>query len=94
MQCNARINNNNGGGFLRSRTFTLVVLTSVVVLLYADQNLLAPNLSAIAEEFGFDGAHGALRSSSFLSYSKWCGTTVVAQAGSASIARCPAVCAF
>lgn len=35
--------------------FTLALLTLVVVLLFADQNLLAPNLSAIAEEFGFDG---------------------------------------
>lgn len=35
--------------------FTLVILTLVVVLLFADQNLLAPNLSAIAEEFHFDG---------------------------------------
>ncbi|CAM9496286.1 unnamed protein product [Pylaiella littoralis] len=38
----------------RSRMFTLVILTLVVVLLFADQNLLAPNLSAIAEEFHFD----------------------------------------
>lgn len=42
--------------FCRSRTFTLGLLTLVVVLLFADQNLLAPNLSAVAEEFGFDGA--------------------------------------
>lgn len=39
----------------RSRTFTLTLMTLVVVLLFADQNLLAPNLSAVAEEFGFDG---------------------------------------
>eukprot|EP00752_Nemacystus_decipiens_P003485 g3218.t1 len=38
----------------RSRTFTLGLLTLVVVLLFADQNLLAPNLSAVAGEFGFD----------------------------------------
>ncbi|CAM9521048.1 unnamed protein product [Ectocarpus sp. 12 AP-2014] len=38
----------------RSSTFTLALLTLVVVLLFADQNLLAPNLSAIAEEFGFN----------------------------------------
>lgn len=42
--------------FFRSRKFTLGLLTLVVVLLFADQNLLAPNLSAVAEEFGFDGA--------------------------------------
>ncbi|CAB1112629.1 unnamed protein product [Ectocarpus sp. CCAP 1310/34] len=38
----------------RSSMFTLALLTLVVVLLFADQNLLAPNLSAIAEEFGFN----------------------------------------
>ena len=37
----------------RSRIFTLALFTIVVVLLYADQNLMAPNLSAIAEDFGF-----------------------------------------
>lgn len=37
-----------------SRTFTLSLFTVVVVLLFSDQNLMAPNLSAIAAEFGFD----------------------------------------
>ncbi|CAM9960087.1 unnamed protein product [Ectocarpus sp. 4 AP-2014] len=40
----------------RSSMFTLALLTLVVVLLFADQNLLAPNLSAIAEEFGFNAS--------------------------------------
>jgi MFS family permease len=30
-----------------------VLLCSMMALLYADQNLLAPNLTAIADEFGF-----------------------------------------
>ncbi len=34
------------------RTFTILICTSMS-LLFADQNLLAPNLSLIAEEFGF-----------------------------------------
>lgn len=45
---------------IRSRTWTLSLLTLVVVLLFADQNLLAPNLSAVAEEFGFDGVFWCL----------------------------------
>lgn len=36
------------------RTYTLVLYSLTTVLLFADQNLLAPNLSAAAEEFGFD----------------------------------------
>eukprot|EP00903_Cladosiphon_okamuranus_P006010 g5930.t1 len=52
------VDQDGGGGRLerlrRSRTFTLTLMTLVVVLLFADQNLLAPNLSAVAEEFGFD----------------------------------------
>ncbi|CAM9909865.1 unnamed protein product [Discosporangium mesarthrocarpum] len=39
---------------LSRATLTLLLYTSVVVLLYADQNLLAPNLSAAAAEFGFN----------------------------------------
>lgn len=36
-----------------SRSFTLTLFTVVVVLLFSDQNLMAPNLSAIAKEFNF-----------------------------------------
>jgi MFS family permease len=35
-------------------SLTTVVLCLSVFLLFADQNLLAPNLSLVAEEFGFD----------------------------------------
>lgn len=35
---------------------TLVLFTLIVALLYADQNLLAPNLTAIGAEFGFTRA--------------------------------------
>ncbi|CAN0371677.1 unnamed protein product [Ascophyllum nodosum] len=37
----------------RSRIFTLALFASVTVLLYSDQSLIAPNLSAIAEDFDF-----------------------------------------
>lgn len=37
----------------RSKAFTLTLFTAVVVLLFSDQTLMAPNLSAIADEFGF-----------------------------------------
>ncbi len=36
------------------RSYTLFLYSITTVLLFADQNLLAPNLSAAAEEFGFD----------------------------------------
>ena len=36
---------------LSNRRFTTIVLTMTVLLLFADQNLLAPNLSLIAKEF-------------------------------------------
>mmetsp|Transcript_27277 Transcript_27277/g.31774 ORF Transcript_27277/g.31774 Transcript_27277/m.31774 type:complete len:633 (+) Transcript_27277:132-2030(+) len=36
------------------RSYTLTLYTITTILLFADQNLLAPNLSAAAEEFGFD----------------------------------------
>ena len=36
------------------RNYTLFLYSITTVLLFADQNLLAPNLSAAAEEFGFD----------------------------------------
>lgn len=64
----------------------------MVVLLFADQNLLAPNLSAIAEEFGFDGAPEALSSLSVVDY---CCTLNGASSstGDASTAGRPAVCA-
>ncbi|CAM9465111.1 unnamed protein product [Ascophyllum nodosum] len=35
-----------------SKSFTMALLAVVLVLLYADQSLIAPNLSAVAEEFG------------------------------------------
>ena len=49
----------NGVDFLRalhnfsSRIITLALYASVTVLLYSDQCLVAPNLSAIAAEFDF-----------------------------------------
>lgn len=36
------------------RAYTLFLYSITTVLLFADQNLLAPNLSAIAQEFGYD----------------------------------------
>ena len=36
------------------RKYTLFLYSITTVLLFADQNLLAPNLSAAAEEFGFE----------------------------------------
>ncbi len=36
------------------RRYTLILYSMTTVLLFADQNLLAPNLSAAADEFGFD----------------------------------------
>jgi MFS family permease len=36
------------------RSYTLFLFSITSVLLFADQNLLAPNLSAAAEEFGYD----------------------------------------
>lgn len=36
------------------RRYTLTLYSITTILLFADQNLLAPNLSAAAEEFGFD----------------------------------------
>lgn len=41
------------GRLRNSRTFTLGLFATVVVLLFSDQNLMAPNLSAIAKEFEF-----------------------------------------
>lgn len=40
------------GRLRNSRTFTLALYTVVVVLLFSDQNLMAPNMSQIADEFG------------------------------------------
>lgn len=39
---------------LSDRRFTTIILTATVLFLFSDQNLLAPNLSLIAEEFHFD----------------------------------------
>lgn len=36
------------------KRYTVILYSITTVLLFADQNLLAPNLSAAAEEFGFD----------------------------------------
>lgn len=38
----------------RKRRWTLLLYSITTVLLFADQNLLAPNLSQAADEFGFD----------------------------------------
>lgn len=38
----------------RSRKFAVFCLAIGTVLLFADQNLMSPNLTSIAEEFGFD----------------------------------------
>ena len=38
------------------RQATLVLFVLLIGLLYADQNLLAPNLTAIGKEFGFSRA--------------------------------------
>ena len=35
------------------RYYMVAIFTMTASLLYADQNLMAPNLSLIAEEFGF-----------------------------------------
>ncbi len=39
---------------LAERVYMVVIFTLTAALLYADQNLMAPNLTAIAREFGFD----------------------------------------
>ncbi len=36
------------------RYYMVTIFTLTASLLYADQNLMAPNLSIIAEEFGFN----------------------------------------
>ena len=36
------------------RYYMVMIFTLTASLLYADQNLMAPNLSIIAEEFGFN----------------------------------------
>jgi hypothetical protein len=48
-------NNNNSNKYHKIRQRRIVVTMYVIslTLLYADYNLLAPNLSAVAEEFGF-----------------------------------------
>jgi len=38
----------------RQRQWAVVLLSACTILLFADQNLMAPNLSAIADFFGFD----------------------------------------
>lgn len=38
------------------QTYTTAVICCTVFFLFADQNLLAPNLSAIADDFGFDAS--------------------------------------
>eukprot|EP00887_Chlorella_sp_A99_P001012 scaffold5.g1012.t1 len=43
-----------GGIGPRKRTYMVSIFSLVAALLYADQNLLAPNLTAAAEDFGFD----------------------------------------
>lgn len=43
-----------GGIGPRKRTYMISIFSLVAALLYADQNLLAPNLTAAAEDFGFD----------------------------------------
>lgn len=40
----------------RRRNYTVVIFCITASLLYADQNLMAPNLTAIAQDFGFDDA--------------------------------------
>eukprot|EP00937_MAST-01D_sp_MAST-1D-sp2_P002539 g2539.t1 len=42
------------GGFCGPHFFTVAVLSVATALLFADQNLMAPNLTAIGNEFGFD----------------------------------------
>ena len=39
---------------LPQRLYMVFIFTLTASLLYADQNLLAPNLTAIATEFGFN----------------------------------------
>ena len=36
------------------KKYTLILFSIAMFFLFADQNLLAPNLSMIADEFGFD----------------------------------------
>lgn len=38
----------------QEKIYMTALFTATAALLYADQNLLAPNLTAIAEDFGFD----------------------------------------
>lgn len=37
-----------------SRYYAAAVYAGSTIFLFADQNLLSPNLSIVAEEFGFD----------------------------------------
>ncbi|KAK9838287.1 hypothetical protein WJX81_002411 [Elliptochloris bilobata] len=39
---------------LAERVYTVVIFTLTACMLYADQNLMAPNLTAIARDFGFN----------------------------------------
>ncbi len=43
-----------GGITARQRVYMVTLFSLVAALLYADQNLMAPNLSVIAADFGFD----------------------------------------
>ena len=43
-----------GGIGPRERTYMVALFSLTAALLYADQNLMAPNLTAIATDFGFD----------------------------------------
>lgn len=52
IENNVGVSSSNESNWQRSWTLLLYSLTTV--LLFADQNLLAPNLTQAAEEFGFD----------------------------------------
>jgi MFS family permease len=52
---NININNNNINiNEERNRYLSIIILSTTLLFLFADQNLLAPNLSLIANEFNFN----------------------------------------
>ena len=58
-------------GFGRKELYSVILLAIISLFLFADQNLMAPNLTQIGNEFGFTAAERDIKLAGNISFAFW-----------------------
>ena len=62
---------NKASGFGRKELYSVILLAIISLFLFADQNLMAPNLTQIGNEFGFTPAERDIKLGGNISFAFW-----------------------